>query len=91
MSKNLATDLFQGACLVQKDGAGAKYMPYYDYMPSEIRELARNSSYNLCPACILQRANEMKHSYRDAGITDSIYYRKAIMEMETEIRMMEQK
>lgn len=54
----MATDRFQGLCLVKEDGAGIAYIRYYDMMPPAIRERVRNSPINLCAACISQDAKQ---------------------------------
>jgi len=50
--KRFGTDKFQGFCAVQEDGAGAKYMEYYDSFPRRVRERIRESPVNLCCMCV---------------------------------------
>lgn len=43
----------QELCYQNEPGAGAKYMPLFDMLPPDIRKEVRNSSINICTACLV--------------------------------------
>ena len=64
MPKSTASDKFQGLCLQAMNGC--QTISSFDGLPSEIREIVRNSSFNLCPACLLDMAGGQKGDIRSA-------------------------
>lgn len=86
MSKTIASDRFQGACLQMEDGAGSEYMYCYDKMTPEGRKRMQLSPFNLCPACIDEKAYvKMRRSHynqRDAEIAAIEEIEKIIKEQE---------
>ncbi len=82
MPKMQASDKFQGLCL--ESSQGSMFMSYYDVMPPATRELVRNSSFNLCAACVQHMAYKYKQANQPALLPQ--HYELAVKEMETMIR-----
>ena len=80
MPKMEASDRFQGLCLENEPGAGRKYLYIYDMLPPYARELVRNSSFNLCLACL-----------EGLAVRQTTSWPVAIKRMETMIRCKEVK
>ena len=78
-----ASDRFQGLCLI--NAKGSEFMSYYDTMPAETRKLVRNSSFNLCAACIVNRAVD-KAIKQQLNRPLPRHYELAVKEMENMIR-----
>jgi len=78
-----ASDKFQGLCL--ESGQGSRFMPAFDAMPSATRELVRNSSFNLCAACVHDRA-VIQAERQMLNYPLQQHYQLAVKEMETMIR-----
>jgi len=77
-----ATDKFQGTCLVNEDGAGAKYMYDFDQFPKNIRKRISESPFNLCCACV-----EMySQSFEGGNLVSDRSYLKVIEMMEGKAR-----
>jgi hypothetical protein len=51
MPKTEASDRFQGLCLMAYKGSETIWV--YDNLPPAARELVRNSSFNICAACLM--------------------------------------
>ena len=78
------SDKYQGLCLV--DYRGSETIAQYDKMSPEARQLVRNSSFNICPACIMDIARELAFRRTNDLIPDLWDYQCAIHRMETQIR-----
>lgn len=76
MSRMEASDRFQGLCLVEM--AGSETIETFDGLPPYARELIRNSSINLCAACVEQAA---WHIAGDAELRP-VHFATAVVEME---------
>ena len=72
-----ASDRFQGLCLIEM--AGSETIEAFDRLPPYARELVRNSSFNLCAACVAEQAMPLND------------YKFAIQRMEAMIRCEEVK
>jgi len=83
MPKMQASDKFQGLCL--QSSQGSMFMSYYDVMPPATRELVRNSSFNLCAACVRDRA-VIQAGRQMLNFPLLQHYELAVKEMETMIR-----
>jgi len=81
-----ANDKFQGLCL--EDRQGKDFIGKYDIMPPRIRELVRNSSFNICAACLQKEANQRARKRNLFNVTE-IDYKIALKKMEDMIRKME--
>ena len=83
MRKMEASDKFQGLCLVSYQGSD--FMLVYDAMPPSVRELVRNSSFNLCAACVRDMAMSQALLQNTTYVSPQ-HYELAVKEMETMIR-----
>lgn len=80
----METDRFQGLCLASEDGAGAKYIYMYDQFPPQIRELIRNSTANICMACLHSISIELRA--KDRFLSQEGALRMALYKMEAQVR-----
>lgn len=87
---------FQQSCLV--NSYSPKFMTdRFDQCPSVVRRAIANARYDLCVACVQQRACGMaimsdEHiDYKDDGvpIVPTLYYLRAIASMEDELKAVE--
>ena len=57
MTKLIPNDDFQGMCLVALSGNVT--ITVFDTLPPTVKEAIRNSSFNLCRACVVDAANQL--------------------------------
>lgn len=53
----------QELCLENEPGAGAAYMNVFDNLPATVRQRLRESSINICVACLMNAARALAHTY----------------------------
>lgn len=71
-------DQFQGICRIAMDGW--EFMDIFDLLPLKSREALRNSTFNLCTACVVEAAHKMGDSESTSNIL------RAIEQIEHQIR-----
>jgi hypothetical protein len=76
-----ARQRFQGLCLWSDEGRA--HMDCFDEMPEQAREAVRNSPFNICAACLLDKTRELD------GDDDNLLYIQALHNMEELIREQE--
>jgi hypothetical protein len=71
MSQMEASERFQGLCLIAMEGS--KTIIKYDYQSPQVRAMIRNSSFNLCAACVQDMAYFSAHERGSNEPTDRDY------------------